>query len=722
MFFFDEIEVVKFLAARTPRGHDLADCCPFLRLSQRAMKTTVTLFAGAVLFLWTSRVKAEVVALDIHRREPFAGGKAFGDAGPYEKIAGVVRFAIDPKDPRNQVIVDLDLAPRNSAGKVEFASDFYILAPKDPAKGNGAIFYDVNNRGNKLALRMFNFAPGGNNLDKKGSEGDGFLMRRGYTVVWCGWIGEILSGDDRLLLQPPVALENGKPVRGLVRYETCADKKADALPLSRRPGHGSYPPTKEGEASGKLTWRMHEQDPRQEVPRDKWSLIRLPVAEVKQGVRGTLGEARLKLDGGFEPGVLYELICEAEGPIVQGTGFAATRDLISFLRHDASDKNPLRGGDGKPAIQRAYAFGVSQSGRFLRHLMWQGFNEDEGGRVVFDGLIPHVAGGGLGFFNHRFAQPTRHNGQHEEHLYPGDRFPFTYGIDEDPFTRLKGGINAGGARLGRLPKVMHTQSAAEYWHRSGSLVHTDPLGKRDADIPANVRIYAFGGTQHGPAGDPPSRGIAQNLANPGDYRPLLRALLDAMDKWVRDGKEPPPSVYPKIKDKTLVHWDQKSTGFTDLPGVRYPRVIQQPVFADYGPDFEAKGIIANEPPIVKGKYTVLVPRSGGDGNDLGCLLPAEVAVPLATYTGWNLRAKHVGAENALASLMGSYIPLPKNETERKASGDPRFSVPARYGNFDAYRKQFENACRLMMEDGYLLEEDARRLIAGREKAWNAATK
>src|SRR5262249_1539490 len=188
---------------------------------------------------------------------------------------------------------------------------------------------------------------------------------------------------------------------------------------------------------------------------------------VKEGVPGTLGQVRLRVAGGFRPGYIYELVCEAEGPIVQGLGYAAVRDLISFLRHERSDKNPLRTAEGKPAGTRAHGFGVSQSGRFLRNFLHLGFNEDEAARKVFDGLMPHVAGGGLGFFNHRFAQPTRHNGQHEEHLYPGDRFPFTYGDAEDPFSKRTDGILRRGRDLGPslLPKVMHTQSAAEYWHR-----------------------------------------------------------------------------------------------------------------------------------------------------------------------------------------------------------------------------------------------------------------
>ncbi len=671
----------------------------------------------AALLLLAASVRAELVALDVLRREPFAEGQAFGATGPYEKLVGVARFAVDPKHPRNKDIVDLSLAPRNANGKVEFEADLFILAPKDVAKGNRAILYDVNNRGNKLALGFFNRGGGGNNPSTAAHAGDGFLFQRGYTVVWCGWIGELLPGNDRLLLRAPIATENGKPIRGLVRYEMVTDTPAETLPLSRREGHGSYPPTAKGEREGVLTWRStfgHERVP---IPRQQWSLERQPMADVKQGVPSTLPQIRLRLSGGFRPGYVYELICECEGPIVQGLGFAAVRDLVSFLRHDESERNPFRI-DGKPALERAHGFGVSQSGRFLRNFLYLGFNADEKGRKVFDGLMPHVAGGGLGFFNHRFAQPTRNNNQLEEREYPCDYFPFAYEEQFDPLSDRTDGIRKRTATEDRklLPKVMHTQSAAEYWHRSGSLVHTHLKPFGDAQLPDEVRIYAFGGTQHGPASDPPGRGIVDNLLNPGDYRPFLRALLDALDSWAKDGTPPPPSVYPRVDQGTLVNWWREQNPFPPIPGVRYPEVIHRPACFDFGPEFRARGIISNHPPLVnKGHYAIMVPKSGPDGNDLGTLLPPEVAVPLATYTGWNLRRRDVGAEGQLASLAGSYIPFPRTRAERQKTGDPRESIEERYGSFEEYRKRFAAECDELVRKRYLLENDARRLQAGREK-------
>ncbi|MGL4552182.1 MAG: alpha/beta hydrolase domain-containing protein, partial [Gemmataceae bacterium] len=566
---------------------------------------------AACVLLAASAARAEVRELEIVSREPYARGASFGDAGPYEVITGVARFAVDPAHARNRAVVDLRLATPLADGLVHFEADFYVLTPKDPSKGNRALLYDVNNRGNKLALGMF---------------GEPFLLGRGFTVVGCGWIGELTPGGGRLLLKVPVATDRGKPIRGVVRYETTTDRPADEAWLSSgRANHGCYPPTERGERDGVLTWRRREGDPRIVIPRGQWSLERLPVPKADGGVAGTLPPLKLKVRGGLRPGYLYELVCEAEGPVVQGLGFAAVRDFVSFLRHGAGPDNPLSGG-----IDRTHGFGVSQSGRFLRQFVHQGFNADEKGRRVFDGLMPHVAGGGLGSFNHRFAQPTRHCGQHENHLYPADVFPFTYGDTTDPFRRRTDGIlrrlRADDPKL--LPRVMDTRSAAEYWHRAGSLVHTTPEGDKDVELPGEVRLYAFGGTQHGPAADPPTPGNGDNLPNPGDYRPLLRALLVALDAWVKDGTAPPPSVHPRIDAGTLVR--PADAGFPALPGVRYPEVIQRPPALNFGPDFETKGVISVEPPEVKGHYSVLVPKSDSDGNDVGTLLPPEVAVPLAT--------------------------------------------------------------------------------------------
>jgi hypothetical protein len=456
--------------------------------------------------------------------------------------------------------------------------------------------------------------------------------------------------------------------------------------------------------NAKLTWRLREKDPRTPIPRDRFRLEQRWVEA--DGERGVLPQVDMLLTGGFKPGRIYELVYEARGPVVQGLGLAGIRDLVSYLKHSSDPGNPLRRPDGKPAADRAIGFGTSQSGRCLRMLLYDGFNADEQGRIVFDGLFPHVAGAGLGFFNHRFASPTRHNSQHDNHLFPADVFPFAYGDERDPFTGRTDGLLRRARASGAVPKVFHTQTSAEYWHRAGSLVHTDPPGRRDAVIPPEVRIYAIGGAQHGPgSGAPGPKGKGQLPANPTDYRPLLRALLTALNDWVRGGITPPPSVYPRIADGTLVGWREKESGWKPLRGVRYPGVIQQPEWLDHGPEFLSKRRLTRVPPARRGEYVVRVPAYGPDNNERGMLLLPTVAVPVATFTGWNLRDSGIGAETELLSLNGAYIPFARTADERRSAGDPRPAILERYEDFDVYQEQFTAAARRLVRERYLLEED-----------------
>jgi hypothetical protein len=653
---------------------------------------------------------AEVVRFDIQSREPFAAGKDFGDSGPYERIVGRVYYELDPPRPQNRNVIDLQLAPRNDRGRVELSADLFILAPRDLRKGNGTILYDVNNRGNKLALGFFNDAARSNDPQSEEHAGNGFLMRYGFTLVWSGWDGELLPGGDRLRLAPPVARNGDVPITGPVRCEIVPDSDLTRTVVNWA-NHGSYRPTPAGLEHATLTHRLRPLDPRMPVPRNQWTVH---VSEVESDAPGQLPKVELEMAAGLKKGHIYELIYEAQDPLVHGTCFTAVRDLISAFKHGSGEGNPLLV-DARPVIVRAHGFGVSQSGRFLREFLYGGFNEDEQGRQVFDGLIPHVSGGGLGSFNHRFAQPTRHVTQHDHHDYPADRFPFAYDTQHDPLSGQTDGILRRATESNTAPYVLHTQSAAEYWTRSGSLVHTDPLGRQDAEVPDGVRIYLFGGTQHGPSGFPPGRGNGQNLANPGDYKVFLRALLVALDRWCQGGEPAPPSVYPTIREGTLVHWDQPSTGFPSIPGVRYPAVIQQPSYWDFGPRWQTERIIDRQPPVPRGDYRVLVPRCDADGNEIDCLSPPEVAVPVATYTGWNLRSKEAGAEGELVSLQGSYIPLPVTRAERAQSGDPRPSLEERYGTLDKYLQRLQAKCRELRQAGYLLAEDVDRTMRVQQK-------
>jgi hypothetical protein len=464
---------------------------------------------------------AEVIGWEYKQHGPYAGGKSQGDRGPYEQWTGVVRFALDPAAPANQQIVDLKLAPKTREGKVEFWADFRVLVPADRNKGNGAVFYEVNNRGNLTA-------PGAIE-----GRADDFLCRQGFVVLSSGWIAQVQPSEGKLRLQAPPAIgENGLPIRGLVREELVVDKPVPRAAISHRGNQGSYSPSERGLPNAKATRRLREADPRQEIPRDQWRLVSTIVGTPDQA--GQLPLIELEIDGGLEPGWIYEIVYEAEGPLVQGVGLAGIRDIISALKDSEKAPNLLRKANNDPMVTRALAFGTSQSGRALRHFLWEGFNSDEQGRRVFDGIISHVAGGGLGSFNQRFASPTRTNGQHDEHLFPADYFPFTYGDMTDPLSGKTDGILRKSRLTKTTPKVFHTQSSSEYWHRSGSLVHTDPLGKTDAEIPAEVRIYTFGGTQHGSGSGFPGRNAATAKYLSQDCRRHTRRLATRQSQVAGD--------------------------------------------------------------------------------------------------------------------------------------------------------------------------------------------
>ncbi len=663
--------------------------------------------SAILLFLISYTAQARLTDFEITDRRPFAAGAAFGKTGVYEIIQGRAAFAANPKHPANQPIIDLDKISVDEEGLVYFFSDICILKPMDLRKGNGVILYDVNNRGNKVALRFFNEA--GGNANALEEAGNAFLMQEGYTLVWSGWNAEIQPGDGRLRLHAPLVTEDGNDVTGLIRSEMVTDEPVDELPIQWDTVHGSYEPTERGLNESILTWRLREKDPRVPIPKEQWSFSVIP-AEAIQGTQ-VLPLVKLRLPAGFQPGYIYELIYEGKGPLVMGLGFAAARDLVSWLRRSGDPQNPLLLEENTVGAPFAYGFGVSQSGRFLRDFLYQGFNTDEDGQIVFDGLLPVSAGAGRGCFNHRFATPTWTNMQHFGHSFPADRFPFTYGESTDPFTKQTAGIIHKTTDTEAVPKIFHIDTSSDYWSRSASLSHTDPLGETDTPVPDNVRFYYLAGAQHGFGTHPAKQATDKKyLSNPLDVRPFYRALLKAMDQWIREGKAPPPSAYPTIADTTLVDWAQASVGFPSIPGVWFPQVIQTPSCFDYGPDFLAKGIITIQPPIAKGDYRVKVPITDRDGNAVAGLRMPELAVPLATYTGWNLRTAAVGAENELVNLAGAYFPFPKTKTERERTGDPRLSIEERYESYADYVTKYEAHANLLYRDRYLLKEDVVPLI------------
>ena len=655
--------------------------------------------------------------LQITEREPFADGHSFGDAGPYERLVGRAHFAVDPEARAYREVVDLDKAPRNAGGLVEYAADVCVLKPTGP--GNRRLFFGYGNRGNKRELQFFNDAPASNAPRTLRDAGNGFLMRRGYTVLWAAWEGDLLPGDGRMLLDVPVARDDDAPLTGLVRTEFIADRSGiSTFPLSGWASTRSYPTVSLDTSRAKLTRWRYPGDAREPVTSDAWTFARTEggVGLDAQGAETALVESDVHIHvfDDFEPGWIYELVYTARDPRPYGIGHAVVRDLVSFLRHDDTDRrgtvNPLTG-----SIDKAYAWGRSQTGRCIRDFVHRGYNVDVRGRRVFDGVLPHVSGGGLMWMNHRFARVVNPAGQqYEDHENCADRFPFAYGPSADHLTGRKDAILK---RPETDPLVLHTQSATEYWQRRGSLVHTDTKG-RDLEPPENVRIYLWASSQHfaDPNASRPARGICQHYGNIVQTSMLFRAMLDALDAWATHGTEPPAGCIPRRSDATLVEFETWRSQFPRLPGGMLPSGANSLPLYDFGPGFES-GLLTREPPDVAhaGSYAVLVPAVDADGNDVAGVRAPMVEAPLGTCTGWNLRARGFG-HGAMHEFTGSYIPFPDTDSEAAMTGDPRASVLARYRDADAYVCAIEAAACRLVDERLMLEEDVERVVA-RAQDW-----
>jgi hypothetical protein len=642
--------------------------------------------------------EARVVRLTIERREVVLSGRSFGLAGPYEKLVGTAEFALDPGLRQNQAVVDLALAPRDSRGEVTFTADIFILKPVDLRRGNRRLLYEVPNRGGKALLRKLQYATGALDPRSEADFGDGWLMRQGFALVWMGWQWDVPETAGLLRLRAPIATDAGRPITGLVRAVIIPDTRQGTASLGDR-NHLAYPAVDPDGPDSRLYIRDHRLDPTRLLPRQIWRFA---------------SPTTVALDGGFEPARIHEVVYRSRDPRVVGCGLAATRDLIGFFKTATGEANPLAG------VRHALALGISQSGRFLRHFLYQGFNEDEAGGLVFDGVFVEVAGAGRGSFNHRFAQASRDGYQHWNPLYPTDVFPFTDLPETDPETGATGGLLDRARVSGTVPRVFHVLTSFEYWSRAGSLIHTDPSGTRDVEIPETSRIYFIASAQHGPGRVPPpefgSEGNAGlSPANPNDHRPALRALLLALDRWVAEGVAPPPSLYPRFGDGTLVA--PARAGWPPVPGVRFPLVLNEPVRMDYGPEWP-RGVITVEPPRLGRVFPALVPAVDADGNDRAGLRLPEIEVPLASQTGWNWRHPRTGAPEALAGVVGSYLPFARTKAARQASSDPRPSIEERYRDRDQYLGRVAGAALRLVRERYLLAEDVPFLLERAAAHWD----
>jgi len=648
------------------------------------------------MLLMAVSLRAEVVRIEVKTRADITG-MAYG-AGQYEKLSGTIFFAVDPRNSANQIVTDLDKAPKNATGKVEFSSDFYMIKPKDASRGNGTVLFEVSNRGGKGMLGFFNRDARGSDPATTDDLGDGFLMQQGFTLLWVGWQFDVPQRPNLLRVNVPVAREaDGRPIQGLVRSDFVGDGKLSVMPLADR-SHIAYEVGNVNDPANVLTVRDCVECSRRTVPRDQWKF-----SDDKLGVVVTPL---------LEKNKIYELVYKSQNPAVVGLGPAAIRDAISKLKYSGAPELSIKQGD----IRRAIAFGISQSGRFLRTYLYYGFNEDESHRKAFDGVMPHVAGSGRGSFNHRFAQPSRDGHPYLNFFYPTDIFPFSDVSQLDPDTGARDGLLTHKLKAEFMPKVFYTNSSYEYWGRAASLFHTTVDGLEDVSMMSNVRAFLLTGGNHGVGGFPPQRSSGQQLGNPLDYRWAMRSLLVAMNRWVTDGVEPPASAYPHVADGSLVAVNKLN--FPKLPNINVPAIPHNAYHADYGKDFATKGVVTQEPPRIGSTFPLLVPQVNGDGNETAGIRMPELAVPLATYTGWNLFNENAGPTNTLASMQGSFIPFAKTKADREKANDPRPSVEERYKSREEYIVMVTNAANALVEKGYLLKSDVPRIVQQAATRWD----
>ncbi len=635
-----------------------------------------------------------VTAFEIALRRPLADGRAFGEVGPYEELKGRLRFALDPRHAANRGVTDITLAPVNAAGLVEFSADLSLLVPVDRARASGRALVDVVNRGNTVAVPNFNhatrpvFGPG-SDPNPPIDVGDGFLMRRGYVVASCGWQFDLPDVPGLIRLHGVEAREHGQPLRGRVYVQLQAPEAVSDFLLSDR-AHRAYPAADVEERDAVLTVRdMPDADP-EVIPRARWRFARVVDGRVTPDPR------HVWLEGGFAKGRLYHLAYTATDASVIGLGLVALRDCAAWLKTDAA-----------PAQSRwSYAYGRSQTGRLLRTLIHYALNEAEAGGEAFDGIIANVAGGMRGEFNQRFGQNSKDRPWTMCHLEP---------FQVEPRGRLK---------------VMYTNTSAEYHRGDASLVHTDPDGGRDVEQGPSVRVYHFAGTEHGLGVWPPTDTQAaaadphgwversQHVRGVVNYGRLLRACLVNLDRWVTESVAPPPSRHPRNADGTAVTPETLTKVFDAIPGARYPRRHARPQRLDFGADTEMRRITI-APPRVGVPYGTRVAAVDSDGNEVAGVVLPELATPLATHTGWNLRHSDSGGVEQLLVFAGATLPFAKTRAERERSGDPRPAIAERYPSRDAYLNRVRAAAERLVTERYLLAEDVDTTLVFAAKMWDA---
>ena len=650
---------------------------------------------------------ARVVRVEIASRQDILDGKAFGNAGAYERIVGQVYFSVAVANPHNQRIVDLKNAVNLKNGEVEFSANFIALRPKDLHKSNGSMLLENPNRGYSRIVSLVD----GGDWDASKDVGDAWLLRNGFTFVSLGWQWDAV-GDDALRLDAPIARENGQTITGLLRGDIMPSREMDDIPLGHlitgNMGGTEYAVSAPDDPRNTLTVRDSRDATCTTLPRSEWQFAHTVDGKL------TASDRHIHLNGGFHPGKIYEYIYVVKDPVVAGLAFAAVRDFASYSKHAS---------DAIAPAARVLAEGISQNGRFLRTLLYEGFNADEEGRIALDGILAHVAGAGRGDFNYRFAQPSRDAQPTSSILFPTDIFPFTDQPETDPGNGETAGLLDRALAEKVAPKIFFSNTSYEYWGRAASLIHATADGKRDISISDNVRIYHFTGLQHFSGPFPPAKGtgdlLGQQPQSPLPIRYFWRSMIANMDAWIRSNVEPPPSSYPRIDDGTLV--PMANYAFPAIPGVNKPHEANAGYRLDFGPKWQ-DGVLSIEPPRVEEVFPAMVPQVDADGNERDGVRLPEFAAPLATYASWNLRDPSIGAPDQRVSFEASWIPFPKTTADRVKSGDPRKSIAERYSGHDDYLARFTKATDSLIKQRWILPEDRDAILLRGEQEWTYATK
>jgi len=670
------------------------------------MRRLISVVSLVFLFV-TLPLNARVVRVEITSRQDALNGKAFGDAGPYERITGRVYFSVAVANPHNKHVVDLANAVNLKNGEVEFSADFMAVRPKEAHKGNGSMILENPNRGHSRIISLVD----GGNWNVANDAGDAWLLRNGFTIVSLGWQWDAV-GDDALRLYAPIAKENGKMITGLLRGDLMPSKEIAEIPLGHlitgNMGGSEYPVASLDDPRNVLSVRDSRDAQQTMIPRSEWQFAHTADGKLVPSDR------HIHLNGGFHPGKVYEYVYVVADPVVAGLAFAAVRDFVSYAKHAPEAIAPA---------QRVYGEGISQNGRFLRNFLYDGFNADEDGKIALDGVLAHVAGAGRGSFNYRFAQPSRDAQPTSSIFFPTDIFPFTDESETDPLTKESAGLLDRAVAEKVVPKIFFSNTSYEYWGRAAALIHVTADGKNDMPVSDNVRVYHFTGLQHFSGPWPPEKGegdlLGQQPESALPIRYFWRAMITNMDAWVRSNMPPPPSSYPKIADGTLV--PLREYAFPAIPGVNKPHEANAGTRLDFGPNWR-DGILSIQPPKVGESFPVLVPQIDADGNEHDGIRLPEITVPLATFASWNLRDPSIGAPDQRVSFEGSYIPFPKTAADRQRTGDPRKSIEERYTSREDYMTRHASAVDDLVKQRWILPEDRKALLQRGSEEWTEATK